>query len=406
MRLVYFVILFLVSTQIYGQQWVQKASMPLIIPARNHPVTFAIGEFGYVVTGNTPLGFSNDFLRYNTQTNQWQVLPDFPGDRRGYAYGTAYDGKGYVGFGVGDFDYNDLWRYDPATGAWEELTPCPCPGRRHPAFAESGGKIYVGLGDNLNLGNLNDFWAYDIATDTWEELPDFPSHDRHHPYYFSIGKNIYVGMGHGNAVVDDWVVYKDLYKYDTENGTWTGLNDFPGEARVAGTQFTYNGKGYILHGEGEDHALMEDGEFWEYTPADDTWLQLTSAPGGSRWAPGTFVVNNTVYSVAGSTFNYVDKRDLWSYQFAPVSSTTDVPEGTSISISPNPITDHIRLNLPASEQVTNEPVRYEIWTPDGKHCHSGTTQSNIIHMDFLKEGSYLLQLTNDQFTQTLRFVKI
>ena len=72
---------------------------------------------------------------------------------------------------------------------------------------------------------------------------------------------------------------------------------------MAGTQFTNNGKGYVLHGEGEDHDLMDDGEFWEYDPSTDSWQQLTSVPGGSRWAPGTFVVDNTVYTVAGSTLN-------------------------------------------------------------------------------------------------------
>ena len=31
---------------------------------------------------------------------------------------------------------------------------------------------------------------------------------------------------------------------------------FLGEARVAGTQFAVNGKGYILSGDGDDHARL------------------------------------------------------------------------------------------------------------------------------------------------------
>jgi N-acetylneuraminic acid mutarotase len=405
MRFLNIIIISLICVQAYGQQWIQKASLPGIASPRNHPVTFAIGQFGYLLTGNGNNGPDNDFYRYNTLTNQWTTLPDFPGEKRGFAYGTAYDGKGYIGFGLGDLLYNDLWSYDPVQATWKELTPCPCLGRRHPAFVEADGKIYVGLGDILS-SNLNDFWAYDIATDTWQELTVFPSENRHHPFYFSIGTDIYVGMGHGSVNVDGWDVYRDFYKYDTATDTWTRMNDFPGEARVAGTQFTNNGKGYVLHGEGEDHDLLDDGEFWEYDPSNDSWQQLTSVPGGSRWAPGTFVVDNTVYTVAGSTFNYVDRKDMWSYHFAPISSTANISKHLGISISPNPVSDCITLNLPTSGLDANEPVQYEIWTPEGKLCHSGNTQSNMICLDFLKEGAYWLQLTNDRATQTLRFVKM
>jgi N-acetylneuraminic acid mutarotase len=405
MRLLKFSIIFLFYSQVYGQLWLEKESLPIGAPARNHPVTFAIGDFGYLVTGNTDDGPENDFYRYNTLTDQWVTLPDFPGKKRGYSYGAAYQGKGYIGFGIGDSVLRDLWSFDPAQGNWNELTPCPCSGRLHPAFVEANGKIYVGLGSNL-ASNLNDFWAYDINSDSWEQLPDFPSLKRHHPFYFSIGKDVFVGMGHGSVDVDGWDVYKDFYKYDTETNTWTQMDDFPGEARVAGTQFSYNGKGYVLHGEGEDHRLMDEGEFWEYDPTIDRWKRLTSVPNGSRWAPGTFVVGNTVYTVAGSTYRYIDKKDMWAYQFSPVSSSEDIQENFGISISPNPVSDFLKLNFSKSSMDLKESIQYKILTIEGKLLHSGNTRSNIIYLDFLKDGIYLLQLTIDNTPQTLRFVKM
>lgn len=405
MRFINFCIIFLVCLQAYGQEWVEREPLPASAPSRNHPVTFAIGEYGYVVTGNTDMGPENDFYRYNTLTNQWDILPDFPGLKRGFSYGIAYEGKAYIGFGFSGVVLNDLWSYDPVLEVWKQLTSCPCLGRRHPAFVEANGKIYVGLGDNLN-SNLKDFWAYDIKSDTWEQLPDFPSLNRHHPFYFSIGKDVYVGMGHGSVDVEGWDVYRDFYKFDTETNTWTRLNDFPGEARVAGTQFSYNGKGYILHGEGEDHQILDEGEFWEYDPTDDSWKQLTSAPNGSLWAPGTFVVGNTVYSVAGSTYTYVNLKDMWSYEFAPTSSTTNVSKNSGLSISPNPVNDCIKLNLPTSGSKTNGPFQYKILTQDGKLVHSGKTLSNMICVELLKEGFYVLQLTHDDAPLTLPFVKM
>ncbi|MBK8623710.1 MAG: hypothetical protein IPN79_18630 [Saprospiraceae bacterium] len=405
MRFINFCIIFLICVQAYGQEWLEREPLPISAPARNHPVTFAIGEYGYVVTGLTDNGPVKDFYRYNTLTNQWDKLPDFPGTRRGFSYGIAYEGKGYIGFGFSGVVLNDLWSYDPVKEEWKELTPCPCKGRRHPAFVETNGKIYVGLGDDLT-SNLKDFWAYDIASDTWEQLPEFPSLNRHHPFYFSIGKDVFVGMGHGSVEVEDWDVYRDFYKFDTEDYTWTRLNDFPGEARVAGTQFDYNGKGYILHGEGEDHQILDDGEFWEYDPADDSWKQLISVPNGSLWAPGSFVVGNTVYSVAGSTYTYVNIKDMWAYEFAPASSTTNLKKNSGFTISPNPVNDCITIHQPVSERETNESFQYEIRTLEGKLVYSGKSQSNMICPGFLREGAYLLFMINDNAPRTVRFVKM
>ncbi|MDC1221183.1 hypothetical protein N8Z47_00785 [Salibacteraceae bacterium] len=44
---------------------------------------------------------------------------------------------------------------------------------------------------------------------------------------------------------------------------------------------------------------MEEGEFWQYDPADDSWLQMPSHPGISIWAPGSFVIEDTLYFISG-----------------------------------------------------------------------------------------------------------
>ena len=84
----------------------------------NHPITFSIGTDGYVLAGQNENGaYVKDFYKYDTTTDSWTQLPNFPGYPRGYAYGIAHNGKAYVGFGTSNaFDIgplDDLWEYDP-----------------------------------------------------------------------------------------------------------------------------------------------------------------------------------------------------------------------------------------------------------------------------------------------------
>ena len=158
-------------------------------------------------------------------------------------------------------------------------------------------------------------WEYDITNDIWQELPSFIGLPRHHPFYFGIGNEVFVGFGHGDDVLSQLNIFNDFYVWNLATETWSQLNNFPGEARVAGTQFALNGKGYILSGDGDDHTELDYGEFWEYNPLTDSWTELEPHPGGARWAPGTFVIGCNVYltsGLVGSTASY--PSDLYKFQ--------------------------------------------------------------------------------------------
>jgi N-acetylneuraminic acid mutarotase len=395
----------------FGQSWVQKQSLPSPNLGRNHPVAFALENKGYMLTGGNYALFNyfSDFHSYDPITDTWTQLPDFPGGARSFAVGLAAGGKGYVGFGdnVAGELLNDLWEYSPQTAEWTQLASCPCSGRAHPAFLEVGGKIYVGMGNNDS--NLKDFWAYDIATDTWEQKADLPSHERHHPFYFSLGDYAYVGFGHGTVVVAGWVVYNDFYRYDPANDTWTALENFPGEARVAGTQFTYNGKGYVLHGEGEDHYYLSDGELWEYDPATETWTQLPSMPEGGRWAPGTFVIGDAAYSVCGTTINpdFEEKSDLWAYNFPVVSSIEDKwDEDEKLMVSPNPVADILRIKFGNEASQPSLVPEVEVFSANGQLVfRPANVWQEGLDVSHLAPGLYWVRANNVVGTYSAKFVK-
>jgi len=288
---------------LFSQEWSSSISMPDEAVSRHHPVNFTLNGYGYLGTGSSAeLGILDDFWRFDPVSEIWEEMSPFPGGKRSFSYGVTYNNKAYVGFGRNDDGpLNDLWEYDPDLNTWTELDTCLCPGRTHPALVAANGHIYVGLGGGG--GNKKDWWAYNIETGNWEQRADFPSFERHHPFYFDIDDYAYVGMGHGEGI------YNDLYRYDHLTDSWETLANLPGEGRVAGTQFSYNGKGCVLSGDGEDHGHMEEGEFWEYDPVLDDWTELAPHLGnGSRWAPGNFIIDNTLYFMAGLEAGVLQKR--------------------------------------------------------------------------------------------------
>ena len=287
------------SSSILAQEWEFFSAAPG--SGSHHAYGFALNGKGYLVTGSTVQGVSDFFYEYDPTLDQWTSKQDFPGDARSFAIGDVWDNKSYMGFGVdAEGNYlNDLWMWDPETDSWTELAPCPCAGRAHPAFIAHNDHIFVGLGNNNR--NLRDWWVYDLNENTWTQAADFPDVERHHPFQFGVGDYVYTGFGHGPRIYDEW------YRYDLTSDSWTQMANIPDEGRVAGTQFNHMGKGYVLSGDGDDHGRMETGEFWEYTPETDSWMQLPPHPGFSRWAPSSFVINHTVYFINGivrNPFNY------------------------------------------------------------------------------------------------------
>ena len=310
-----------------SQSWVQHSIFPF--QGVHHPITFSYGQFGFVVAGSN----TDHVYKYDENNGNWSQLSDFPGGGRGYAYGVAVGDKAYIGFGS---DPNgmyptDWWEYNMISDIWTQKANFPNIGRNHPAMVNVGDKIFIGCGSN-NTGNLGDWWEYDISNDGWQQKTDLPANHRHHPFYFGIGNYAYVGFGHGSVIGpgsnpnSNSNIYNDFYRYDPSNDSWLQLSDFPSESRVAGTQFSYNGKGYILSGDGDNHGPLDSGEFWEYETSNDSWLQLNSHPGDAIWAPGNFVIDCNVYFLLGQNNNTAPSTyvgNIYQYKLSSDCGCTD-----------------------------------------------------------------------------------
>ncbi|MFK7756271.1 MAG: kelch repeat-containing protein [Flavobacteriales bacterium] len=394
-----------------AQQWTEVASLPLG-GERHHPITFTLNGTGYSLMGSD----SNDFPRaesykYDPTSDEWTQIANFPGLPRGFSYAVTDEEFAYLGFGLnGESNtvLDDLWKFDPVTEEWTELSSCPCTARFHPAMILVEGKIFMGAGGSA-FGNLRDWWEYDIVSDSWTEKQEIPGAVRHHPFYFGLNGDAYVGFGHGNNLGGSLQVFNDFYRWNVDTENWTILDDFPGEARVAGTQFSHDGFGYVLSGDGDDHDFMDEGEFWQYNPDSESWSQLPSHPGFSRWAPGSFIIDGEVYFAQGQErfnqfpFSEISRSvlkfdlDLYNSPF----SVNEFSEEQTLSIYPNPASDQIQFSIDGN--TLPNLVRVIDFTGRTVLEISDFTQS--ISLTGLSAGTYVLEAVTDKGLIHGRFIK-
>ncbi len=394
MRLIILAAFILSMTNLSAQkEWEIRSPMPSGAEGRHHPATFSIGEYGYVMTGGGNSGELKDAYKYHGPTDTWTQIEDFPGLARSFAYATQTSGKGYLGFGIGREQngpvvyLNDLWEFDAETETWKELASCPCRGRSHPAFVATSDKIFVGLG-NDNMGNMKDWWEYDIATDTWSSKPEYPGARRHHPYFFEIEGLVYVAFGHGD------IIYNDLYVYDPATEEWEFLGFLPDQGRVAGTEFSYGGKGYVLSGDNDEHDHLPRGEMYSYDPMTNEWTKEQPHPGPGRWAPGSFVIDGVVYFTGGD--NLILYNDLISYDLKEETSTAEEVIANELSIFPNPSDGIVTI------QGLNSQVQYRVYDSKGTEVKQGQTTNYQIDLRNYPDGSYFLELDRESASQTLQ----
>ena len=377
-----------ISQSLCAQVWEQLSPSPF--PGRHHGIGFSANGYGYVISGS----YTNDVWKYDPLEDSWEQLEDYSNLDRGFGIGAMDGDIGYFGFGLTQGGpitgmAKDLWKFDGQTETFEQLSDCPCLERAHPALVYYSGKLYMGLGGNN--GNLGDWWEYDIESDTWTEKATFIGANRHHPYQFVIDDYIYVGSGH----------FSDWYRYDPALDEWTQIADHPSYIRVAGIQFSYNGKGYTLSGvadyNGYDHWPMPTGEFWEYDPVEDTWTELPPHPGESRWAPAYFIIDGWVYMVAGETYD----GESATYRYQLEESITDIEENQieELELYPMPFRDY--FYVPANRNWESA----KILSVTGAEMDNPRIEGTRINPSQLENGVYILELFDDENYYRQRIIK-
>ncbi|GAB3929367.1 hypothetical protein GCM10028804_37850 [Larkinella terrae] len=154
-----------------ADKWTPKGQVPFI---GNYRAAMVLNGKGYVVGGgysitgsntSTFLELSKAVWEYEPTSDKWTKKKDFPGEARYRAFGTAYNGKGYLMGGNADNRGNlsDLWEYDAAADAWTQKASAP---------SEIQGGSYSGqsylVNGQLTFVNLGwNYFTYNFATQAW-----------------------------------------------------------------------------------------------------------------------------------------------------------------------------------------------------------------------------------------------
>ncbi|MBI4945830.1 MAG: gliding motility-associated C-terminal domain-containing protein [Bacteroidetes bacterium] len=171
-----------------GGTWTRMTDHPFGTAIYGFAAGFAIGNKGYVGTGNTPnnnSSFFNDFYEYDPAVGvggRWTRKMDYANGGatswRAQAIGFAINGKGYIGAGeFGGTNYSDFWEYDPndvsngldvngnPMGNWNNCVADLLPARTGAVAVATSNTAYVGTGGPygcswLACGKLADFWKF------------------------------------------------------------------------------------------------------------------------------------------------------------------------------------------------------------------------------------------------------
>lgn len=161
----------------------------------------------------------------------------------------------------------------------------------------------------------------------WEKIADIPSNEEI-VYATTVNDQIYVFVG------------QEFLNYNTNTGTWTNLENYPGSYDSSlRTNFTSGDYIFFFTGEGDD--------FYRYNTTTSTWEELREIPYSVRFSAASGVIGSEFFGYGASgnlnnspLFKYDINRDSWSRISFSISR-----ENSNIYIRSTPVIHNEQLYL-------------------------------------------------------------
>jgi hypothetical protein len=388
------VFLLLLLSQINGSAqgtWTQKADFGGT--ARGYAVGFSIGSKGYIGTGDDG-AYKKDFWEWDQVNNLWTQMADFGGMAIDNAASFSIGTKGYVcsGYNNGTF-YKDLWEWDQSNNTWIQKTSLTGIGRIGAVGFSIGTKGYIATGKS-SAGLLNDCWEYDLTNDSWTQKAVMPGNGRFFACGFSIGSNGYVGLGY------DGSKKKDFWKFDPIANSWIQITDFPGNPRTEASAFVLGSCSYVGLGWSESFPSAFFIDFWKYDTTDGNWSSITDFPGSNCVKAVAFSISNKGYIGTGKDTTYSNNvKSLWEYCPDCAVSTNEFNLKNSLSVFPNPAKEKIYFE----HGFFNGTMH--ILNTQGQINYLGKFEKEL-DISFLPAGVYLVEITSGKEKFQTTFIKL
>jgi N-acetylneuraminic acid mutarotase len=305
---------------------------PAEFDARNHAVSFVIGDTAYIGTGDNG-STTTDFWKYVPATKTWTQIADFPGHKRSEAVAFAINGKGYVGTGRSDDTlFDDFYSYNPVTNKWEAIAAYGGGVRRNAVAFVVNGKAYVGTGNFSDdfKDVKNDLWEYNVNGNTWTQKSSI-TNARSEAVGFSIGNKGYIGCGSSNT--GQYV--QNMYEYSPDTDTFRKVLSFNSVySRYNGVAFVLNDRAYIGLGLLKKDFVIYDPKIdYIVSPSESTDKEEDNFGGSAatnRWGAIAFAIRGKAFvGLGGITSVSITNKDIWSFQ----SPTPDTPENLAVTTS-------------------------------------------------------------------------
>jgi len=387
MKLASLLPLLFVSFSLSAQQWQTISSVPSI--GRDDGLAFAIGSYGYVVTGNQN-GFSesNKLFQYDPTTDSWAERAIFPGTARQYSACFVLKNDAYIigGYSESGQALKDVWQYSATTDSWNQRTDFPGLARWHATGVSIGEKGYFGMGTCAD-STLADFWKFNPMTDQWTQLNDYPGGGQRSVLGLPILDNIICGEGFSinpTSYSDAW------FQFDTKTEIWSEFTSFPGGKRSYGTAISNGLTAIVCGGMNDNSAFQNDCYALDYK---GEWTTLPNLPmTGLRGAKG-FYLNSSFYLGTGIDNVFVRRSDFNKIQIMP--SHDDEP-----LIFPNPSYD--------SFTIVSEPLSMiKVYTLSGKLIKSTTiNDAGFVQLQDLPIGIYVVSIEGTEVFEVKKIVKL
>jgi hypothetical protein len=180
-------------------------------------------------------------------------------------------------------------------------------GRQYAIAFSLSGRGYISLGESVGTC-FTDLWSYDPIKNEWAGIAPFPGEGRTVAVAFTVGDKAYVG---GGFLCDASLrtAVSDFWEYTPATNTWKQIASLPGVGRGGASGFSVGDKGYVVGGDSPNGDLAE---VWQYNPATNTWKQMGDFGGGPRVYAFSFNLDGTIFMGSG-IHGYIDLVDFWAY---------------------------------------------------------------------------------------------